>query len=220
MAAIPHKSSALRCRPQRHRPRLHREKGLFARALHGAKNFEVDKNQLHGLSDELLQAIAGSSPVFPDLYSRSLLHRHRGRPGDGLLRSRRRLRLLYLRRISRPRPAGTRQGRALHFSFPRRQCFHREIARTRTDSRRTSRLDVDSAPVRFRLNSTAIHVRHSNASGSAKELQIAYMRGGKLQSVVAKNCVLACYNGMIPYVCPELPEKQKEALSYLVKAPL
>ncbi len=41
-----------------------------------------------------------------------------------------------------------------------------------------------------------------------------------MQSVVAKNCVLACYNGMIPYICPELPEKQKEALSYLVKAPL
>src|SRR6266404_6156337 len=83
-----------------------------------------------------------------------------------------------------------------------------------------SKLDVDSAPVRFRLNSTAIHVRHSNATGSAKEVQIAYMRGDKLQSVVAKNCVLACYNGMIPYICPELPEKQKEALSYLVKAPL
>jgi spermidine dehydrogenase len=83
-----------------------------------------------------------------------------------------------------------------------------------------SRLDVDSAPVRLRLNSTAVHVRHSNVSRTAKEVQISYMRGDKLQSVVAKNCVLACYNGMIPYICPELPEKQKEALSYLVKAPL
>src|SRR6267378_1250212 len=83
-----------------------------------------------------------------------------------------------------------------------------------------SRLDVDSAPARLRLNSTAVHVRHSNASGAPKEVQIAYMRGGKLQSVVARNCVLACYNGMIPYICPELPEKQKEALAYLVKAPL
>src|SRR5262249_4080129 len=26
--------------------------------------------------------------------------------------------------------------------------------------------------------------------------------------------------GMIPYLCPELPQKQKEALSYLVKTPL
>ena len=32
--------------------------------------------------------------------------------------------------------------------------------------------------------------------------------------------MLACYNSMIPYICPELPEKQKEALSYLVKTPL
>jgi len=46
------------------------------------------------------------------------------------------------------------------------------------------------------------------------------MRGGKLQSVRGKNCVLACYNMMIPYICPDLPEKQKVALSYLVKTPL
>ena len=28
-------------------------------------------------------------------------------------------------------------------------------------------------------------------------------------------CVLACYNVMIPYICPELPEGQKEALRTL-----
>jgi spermidine dehydrogenase len=32
--------------------------------------------------------------------------------------------------------------------------------------------------------------------------------------------VLACYNMMIPYLCPELPEQQREALSYALKAPL
>jgi spermidine dehydrogenase len=83
-----------------------------------------------------------------------------------------------------------------------------------------SKLDVDSASVRLRLNSTVVHVQHSNSSGAAKKVQIAYMRGGKLQSVLAKNCLLACYNAMIPYICPELPDKQKKALSYLVKAPL
>src|SRR6266852_3601580 len=80
-----------------------------------------------------------------------------------------------------------------------------------------SKLDEAGGAVRIRLNSTAVHVRHTNA---AKEVQVAYVRGGKLQTVTAKNCVLACYNGMIPYLCPELPEKQKEALSYLVKMPL
>jgi spermidine dehydrogenase len=85
-----------------------------------------------------------------------------------------------------------------------------------------SKLDVDGAAVRIRLNSTVMHVQHSGAaSGDApKTVDIAYMRGKKLQSVQAKNCVLACYNGMIPYICPELPQKQKEALSYLVKTPL
>jgi spermidine dehydrogenase len=79
------------------------------------------------------------------------------------------------------------------------------------------KLDEARSAVRFRLNSTVVHVQQTNA---AREVQIAYVRGGKLQTVAAKNCVLACYNGMIPYLCPELPEKQKEALSYLVKAPL
>jgi spermidine dehydrogenase len=80
-----------------------------------------------------------------------------------------------------------------------------------------SKLDEASGVVRIRLNSTVVHVQHTNEK---KEVQVEYVRGGKLQTVAAKNCVLACYNGMIPYLCPELPEKQKEALSYLVKMPL
>ncbi len=83
-----------------------------------------------------------------------------------------------------------------------------------------SKLDVDGALVRIRLNSTVVHVQHTGASDAPKTVEIAYMRGKMLQSVEAKNCVLACYNGMIPYICPELPQKQKEALSYLVKTPL
>ncbi len=81
-------------------------------------------------------------------------------------------------------------------------------------------LDQSGSPVRIRLNSTVVHVNHIGAPHAAKEVEIAYMRGGKLQTVRAQHCVLACYNTMIPYLCPELPEKQKEALSYLVKAPL
>ncbi len=87
-----------------------------------------------------------------------------------------------------------------------------------------SKLDVEGAAVRIRLNSTVVHVQHAGGSGvasdAAKTVEIAYMRGKKLQSVQAKNCVMACYNGMIPYICPTLPQKQKEALSYLVKTPL
>lgn len=82
------------------------------------------------------------------------------------------------------------------------------------------KLDVAGTPVQIRLNSTVVHAQHAEAAGGAKEVEVVYMRGGKLRSVTAKNCVLACYNMMIPYICPQLPDKQKEALSKLVKLPL
>ena len=83
-----------------------------------------------------------------------------------------------------------------------------------------SKLDDASSTVRIRLNSTVVHVQHAKDAKGGTEVNVAYVRGGKLASVQAKKCVLACYNGMIPYICPELPEKQKVALAYLVKAPL
>jgi spermidine dehydrogenase len=88
-----------------------------------------------------------------------------------------------------------------------------------------SHLDDANNPIRIRLNSTVVQVRHNGSPASANkpsasDVAVAYMRGGKLQSVQASACVLACYNMMIPYLCPDLPEKQKDALHYLVKVPL
>ena len=83
-----------------------------------------------------------------------------------------------------------------------------------------SRLDDAKRAVRIRLNSTAVQVRHNESASSAKDVGVAYVRDGKLQSVQASACVLACYNMMIPYLCPELPPKQKDALHSLVKVPL
>jgi spermidine dehydrogenase len=80
-----------------------------------------------------------------------------------------------------------------------------------------SQLDDANSAARVRLNSTVVHVQHAKRG---KDVELVYVRGGQHASVRAKKCVLACYNGMIPYICPELPEKQKEALAYLVKAPL
>jgi spermidine dehydrogenase len=82
------------------------------------------------------------------------------------------------------------------------------------------KLDDPGTAVRVRLNSTVVHALHDGPADAAKGVQVTYMRGGKLHRVQGKKCILACYNGMIPYICPELPEKQKESLSYLVKAPL
>lgn len=78
-----------------------------------------------------------------------------------------------------------------------------------------AKLDRDGAPVRIRLSSTVTHT--ANTAGGVK---VTYLRDGKAYSVNARHCVLACWNMMIPYLCPELPQAQKDALHYLVKTPL
>jgi spermidine dehydrogenase len=83
-----------------------------------------------------------------------------------------------------------------------------------------ARLDHPQAPVRIRLNATAVRVRHVGDPASANDVEIIYSRGGALSSVRGRACVLACYNMIIPYLCPELPERQKEALRYASKIPL
>ncbi|MGA3103781.1 MAG: FAD/NAD(P)-binding protein [Terriglobales bacterium] len=83
-----------------------------------------------------------------------------------------------------------------------------------------SRLDEGGSPVRIRLNSTAVKVGHVGDPAEAKEVEVTYVREGKARRVRGKNCVLACYNMVIPYLCPEMPQKQKDALAYAVKMPL
>jgi spermidine dehydrogenase len=81
-----------------------------------------------------------------------------------------------------------------------------------------AKLDVDGAPIRLRLNSTAVTVANARAKGGP--VDIGYMRSGALHRVQAKQCVLACYNMIIPHIMPELPDAQKQALALGVKLPL
>jgi spermidine dehydrogenase len=82
------------------------------------------------------------------------------------------------------------------------------------------KLDRDGAPIRIRLSSTVARVRHTGPAAAPRDVEVAYSREKKLYSVRARGVVLACWNMMIPYLCPELPEAQKEALKYGVKVPL
>jgi spermidine dehydrogenase len=81
-------------------------------------------------------------------------------------------------------------------------------------------LDRPAAAVRLRLSSIVIRARHLGSPESAKQVEVTYIRGGKPFSARAGGVVLASYNMMIPYICPELPDSQKEALHKLVKTPL
>jgi spermidine dehydrogenase len=78
-----------------------------------------------------------------------------------------------------------------------------------------AQLDDAAHRVRLRLNSTAVRVRQSGA-----RVEVTYVRGGKAWTVRANGVVLACWNMVIPYLCPELPDAQKAALAYGAKVPL
>jgi len=82
------------------------------------------------------------------------------------------------------------------------------------------RLDRADSAMRLRLSSSVIGAAHIGDPARAREVQVRYVREGQVYGVRARGCVLACWNMMIPYLVPELPEAQKAALHSLVKAPL
>jgi spermidine dehydrogenase len=82
-----------------------------------------------------------------------------------------------------------------------------------------SKLDEPGAQIRLRLGSTVIRVEHEGEAARAETVNIVSMRGGQAERVKAKQCILAGYNMMIPFICPELPDAQKQALRSLVKVP-
>src|SRR5580704_4192337 len=83
-----------------------------------------------------------------------------------------------------------------------------------------SRLDENGSPIRIRLNSPVVRVRHLGDPASAKEVEVTYAQRGKTYLVRGKVAVLACYNEIIPTLCPEMPAQQKRALGYGSKVPL
>ena len=82
-----------------------------------------------------------------------------------------------------------------------------------------AQLDTAAAPVRLRLNSTAVRVRHLGDPRSAAEVEVTYVRAGRGYAARARGVVLAGYNAMIPYLCPELPAEQQKALHSLGENP-
>jgi spermidine dehydrogenase len=83
-----------------------------------------------------------------------------------------------------------------------------------------AKLDDAGSPARIRLNSTVVKVAHEGPAASANGVAVDYLRDGKRYRVRGKNCVLACWHHVIPYICPELPEAQLTALRYAKKVPL
>ncbi|MCZ6868466.1 MAG: hypothetical protein O7G84_03045, partial [Gammaproteobacteria bacterium] len=82
------------------------------------------------------------------------------------------------------------------------------------------RLDRQGSDARIRLNSTVVSVKHIGDPDASRGVEITYVRGGKAEKVRADHCVMACYNGVIPHLVPEMSDAQKTALMYGVKMPI
>jgi spermidine dehydrogenase len=78
-----------------------------------------------------------------------------------------------------------------------------------------AKLDQPKTQVRIRLNSTAVSVRNVGNG-----VNVGYSRGGQLNQVRGKRCIMACYNMIIPYLLRDLSTEQAHALSQNVKFPL
>ena len=94
------------------------------------------------------------------------------------------------------------------------------IVPARLDYERLDEPASDDRSVRIRLNATVVRLVHEGPVDQADWIRLAYVSGGKVHGVRARNSVLACYNSVIRFLVPELPDAQKQALAQSAKVPL
>lgn len=81
-----------------------------------------------------------------------------------------------------------------------------------------SKLDQTSSDVRIRLNSTVVQAAHKDQGKGP--VAATYVQNGKAHVVTGKACIMACQHSIVPHLCPELPEAQKDALSFPERTPI
>ena len=84
---------------------------------------------------------------------------------------------------------------------------------------RYDELDNPSATTRIRLSSTVVRAKHID-DDLRNPVRVTYLRDGKAHAVEAGKVVMACYNALVPRMCPEMPDTQKAAMSNCIRAPL
>ena len=78
-----------------------------------------------------------------------------------------------------------------------------------------SALDNPRNAVRIRLLSTAVKMR--NRAGG---IDLTYVHAGEAYRARARHAIFAGYSAMLPFVCPEMGQDQRQALEYPEKVPL
>ena len=83
------------------------------------------------------------------------------------------------------------------------------------------RLDHPDEPVRIRLGSTAVALRHLGPPEQAELVELRYVdAAGRVRLVRARQVLLACWHRVIARLSDELPRAQVAALDDQVKVPL
>ncbi|NUR90440.1 MAG: NAD(P)-binding protein, partial [Nonomuraea sp.] len=83
-----------------------------------------------------------------------------------------------------------------------------------------AKLDLPTNRVRFRLSCPVVGVHNDGAPETATTATVEYFDGHQIRTVRAGSVVMACWNMVIPYLMPELPVDQKQAMHQAVKMPL
>ena len=79
-----------------------------------------------------------------------------------------------------------------------------------------SLLDTPDSDIRIRLSSTVVNAVNTP---DGRFVDITYVKNGETYRARAQHAVMACYNDIIPSICPEVPEQQAEAIRYGSKIP-
>ena len=82
------------------------------------------------------------------------------------------------------------------------------------------KLDVAGSPVRIRVSSPVVRVKHNGDIGAAKDVEVVFMQDGKLRRATAAHSIFACFHQVVPYIAPEVSATQAAALKDQQKIPL
>jgi len=88
-----------------------------------------------------------------------------------------------------------------------------DLVTTKADYRQLDQVD---SKVRIRLNSTVVRAINT---ADGEYVDVAYANGGNLYRVRARHTVMACYNQIIPHLCPEATPAQSAAITESTKIP-
>ncbi len=80
-----------------------------------------------------------------------------------------------------------------------------------------SLLDTPESDIRIRLSSTVVNAINTP---DEKYVDVSYVKNGVVHRARAKHAVMACYNAIIPHICPDVPAGQAKAIRYAPKIPL